>query len=330
MIQIIDALPAPDVAAGSQPDPGDILLSKAFWPWDDLGAQLVPEEWLYMGRKVQGTIAMLSVQTPSGPKLVRADPSGQLLTSPQTIPLASSLPNFGSNVVAGQGQQVSVNVNLPPWTTTLHLVTGPLGVVGTVTVVGASSGKQYFSTGNTSQDLTARVDPTIDTQLTVTFAGGGQAGLGITYWLTAVGHQQLVGIDSALNIVNAKANASNPTYDATATTPGNQAIGAVASISIAAAGAGIKNVAAAISGSLLATAAVNSGKHLLLRDGATGVGAVIHDWVLGVLGVGSADHVEETSLALAGSPNTAMTLEFDSALANAVQSCFLGVYQRAA
>src|SRR5438876_804615 len=73
--------PVPDLPPELQPDPGDILLSRAFWPWEDLGAQNIPEHWLYMGRKVQGTIAQLAVQTDAGPKLVRADKSGRVIST---------------------------------------------------------------------------------------------------------------------------------------------------------------------------------------------------------------------------------------------------------
>ena len=88
----------PGLPAELQPDPGDVLLAKGVWPWDDLGAKLLPEQWLYMTRKVQGVIAQLSVQTPSGPRLVSANKDGSINTA---VP-AQLLPNLH---FAGAGTQ---------------------------------------------------------------------------------------------------------------------------------------------------------------------------------------------------------------------------------
>jgi hypothetical protein len=77
----LNSNPVPGLPPELQPFPGDVLLSKAFWPWTDLGAQSIPEHWLYMSRHVQGVIAMLSVQTAAGPKLVLGNADGSLFTT---------------------------------------------------------------------------------------------------------------------------------------------------------------------------------------------------------------------------------------------------------
>jgi hypothetical protein len=92
-----------------QPLPGDILLSRAFWPWEDLGAEGIPEHWLYMSRHVQGVVAMLSVQTDAGPKLVKANPDGSIVA-------AQSAPAYDWMVsnVSAKGGVALVPVAPPP------------------------------------------------------------------------------------------------------------------------------------------------------------------------------------------------------------------------
>src|SRR6266568_1676837 len=96
----------PDLPPELQPDPGDILLSRAFWPWDELGAQGIPEHWLYMSRKVQGVIAQLNVQTPNGPRLVRANPDGSLFTN-----VKQSAGDVW--VTSEEGRNALINYNVP-------------------------------------------------------------------------------------------------------------------------------------------------------------------------------------------------------------------------
>jgi hypothetical protein len=91
--------PVPGLPPELQPDPGDILLKEAFWPWEDMGAQGIPESWLYMSRKIQGVIAQMAVQTPNGPRLVNADVSGRLAAivandAMSPLPVANSTKPF--------------------------------------------------------------------------------------------------------------------------------------------------------------------------------------------------------------------------------------------
>lgn len=119
-----NGIPLPDAL---QPQQGDILLAKAFWPWDDLGAQNTPEQWLNMSPRVVGTIAQLAVQTSAGPKLVKAQPDGTLTVGaislagqtlnvsekPQDwLSLATDVFPLGFNILAGADSPVIVPASL--------------------------------------------------------------------------------------------------------------------------------------------------------------------------------------------------------------------------
>jgi hypothetical protein len=81
----------------------------------------------------------------------------------------------------------------------------------------------------------------------------------------------------------------------------------------AAAGAGIRHVCTAIIATLVTNAAPPAGfVNVFLRDGATGVGAVLLQGALGLQAVaGARDSLIATDLFIPGSANTAMTLECD-------------------
>lgn len=103
-----------------------------------------------------------------------------------------------------------------------------------------------------------------------------------------------------------------------------------ATITRAAAGAGVRNVCTSISarivGGAVAPAAVVG--TLNLRDGATGVGTILQSWSVSLAAaVAAKDEVVLTGLNIQGSLNTAMTLEFAAAGgANTLQSVNLAGY----
>lgn len=127
----------PDLPPELQPQSGDVLLAQSVWPWADLGAKGVPENWLYMQRRVQGTVALMTVQTPAGPKLVQANSSGQLSTNqPPT-----RMPDF---VVGGIGPHSATYV-APPGSKAmiLLLVDGAINW-SLLSIVGVDSGNTYY------------------------------------------------------------------------------------------------------------------------------------------------------------------------------------------
>lgn len=106
------------------------------------------------------------------------------------------------------------------------------------------------------------------------------------------------------------------------------AAGSQASASIVAA-SGFRHVCRSISFGLHTVAAPTATTlNVALRDGATGAGAVIRQW--GVRVPATADlnviEVDLSDLSLAGTTNTAMTLEFSAGLASTVQWCNLSTY----
>jgi hypothetical protein len=96
-----------------------------------------------------------------------------------------------------------------------------------------------------------------------------------------------------------------------------------ASASQAAAGAGIRNVFNGCSVKLSGdgTGAAFQGT-LNLRDGATGAGTVLMSWVLSIPAGADAigQGIDISGLAIPGSANTAMTLEFTTAVAHVIES----------
>src|SRR5260370_1433971 len=67
---------------------------------------------------------------------------------------------------------------------------------------------------------------------------------------------------------------------------------------------------------------------LVLRDGATGVGAVLWGTTLAVQNVaGSVDRIVVVGISIKGTAGNAMTLEFTAANANHLQKVYLGAFQ---
>lgn len=99
---------------------------------------------------------------------------------------------------------------------------------------------------------------------------------------------------------------------------------AQATITRAAAGAGLKNVCNSISAAFVAggTAPAAATITLNLRDGATGAGTILWSKTLGVqAAAGSGQHIDLGGISIVGSANTAMTLEFSAAgAANTLES----------
>jgi hypothetical protein len=84
-----------------------------------------------------------------------------------------------------------------------------------------------------------------------------------------------------------------------------------ATITVAAA-AGVRHLCSGISASVAAGATAQTPVHVRLIDGGTGGAAII--WTLCLSApVNTCDWIEETGLAILGSINTAMTLEFEAA-----------------
>src|SRR3954463_5834800 len=89
------------------------------------------------------------------------------------------------------------------------------------------------------------------------------------------------------------------------------AAAAQATITQAAAGPGIKNVCKSITVAIAANATPQTPLRAYLRDGASGVGAILWSGVISVPAGWSNDI--EIEVDIPGSPNTAMTLEFEGA-----------------
>jgi hypothetical protein len=90
-----------------QPGVGDVLLASPLWPWQDLGAKGIPEQWLYMSRHTQGVIALLTVQTPNGPKLVHASSEGSIVSQP-SLPTNLITAVVGPNQIGVSGKRVLI------------------------------------------------------------------------------------------------------------------------------------------------------------------------------------------------------------------------------
>lgn len=103
------------------------------------------------------------------------------------------------------------------------------------------------------------------------------------------------------------------------------AAAAQATITQAAAGAGISNICNRISASLATVATAQAAAvQLNLRDGATGAGTILWSKTFSC-GTTAMVTVDVTGLYIVGSPNTAMTLEFSAApVAGAFESVALG------
>lgn len=85
-----------------------------------------------------------------------------------------------------------------------------------------------------------------------------------------------------------------------------------------------KHVCTSVSATLVIAAATPAQATLNLRDGATGAGTILASWELAAVGViGTCTILSLDSLEIIGSPNTAMTLEFNAAVATQFESVTL-------
>jgi hypothetical protein len=89
-----------------------------------------------------------------------------------------------------------------------------------------------------------------------------------------------------------------------------------------------RQTAGMIRGELVQNAGAAGVIRLRLRDGASGVGAILQSWTVGIPATAGASMVIELSgLAIRGTAGNAMTLEFSAGFAAAFESCGLGVWQ---
>jgi len=88
---------------------------------------------------------------------------------------------------------------------------------------------------------------------------------------------------------------------------------AAASVSIAAGGSGVQHVATCISANMVSAGVGSTWCHgnVRLRNGPSGSGTPLQQWSLTVPGSNNTVGVSQCDLNVVGSPNTAMTLEFD-------------------
>lgn len=87
-----------------------------------------------------------------------------------------------------------------------------------------------------------------------------------------------------------------------------------ATISRAAGGANIRHVCTSVSAVLANVAAGGATVRLNLRDGATGAGTILQSWLMSFAGLAIGRYeLTLPGVNFGGSPNTAMTLEFDVA-----------------
>lgn len=93
-----------------------------------------------------------------------------------------------------------------------------------------------------------------------------------------------------------------------------------ATITQAAAGAGVRNVCKAITATVACAATAQTPINIVLRDGASGAGTILWSAKLAAP-ANSAGVIAVAGLNIVGSPNTAMTLEFGGAgVANSEQT----------
>jgi hypothetical protein len=105
----------------------------------------------------------------------------------------------------------------------------------------------------------------------------------------------------------------------------NPAAAAQATIAAPAAGVGVRNICRSLGFSIACAATAQGPIHVYLRDGATGAGTIKRSWVLSAP-VNGAAVFDVSGLEIPGSPNTAMTIEFEAAgVAASVESVSLGV-----
>jgi hypothetical protein len=98
---------------------------------------------------------------------------------------------------------------------------------------------------------------------------------------------------------------------ATKTAIAEPASGARATVTVASAGAGVRHVCAGLTICLAAGATAQTPLRVRVLDGASGSANILWTAVLSVP-VNTTDWIELTGLAIEGSPNTQMTVEFEN------------------
>lgn len=116
-------------------------------------------------------------------------------------------------------------------------------------------------------------------------------------------------------------------YDATADS-GEPASGVVATATVGGV-SGKRQTCGMVRGEIAGQVGVAASVvRLRLRDGASGAGAILQSWVLGIPATAGANALLELSgLAIRGTSGNAMTVEFSGAIANGFEACGLGVWQ---
>lgn len=105
--------------------------------------------------------------------------------------------------------------------------------------------------------------------------------------------------------------------------------GTQASASRAAGGAGVRHVVDCVSFAAESTTApALTGENVAIRDGATGAGTIIWEWILAVSAQTGQDIAPHSicGLNLIGTANTAMTFEFSAGVGNVIESVSMSGY----
>lgn len=272
-------------------------------------------------------------------------PPDEIMSSFTPAPNTIALDAFNTSVLIGTVKNVgSSDVKGP---TTIQLPGGAQGVgfaasmlapnvvAAKILIVGHQTGLTYvdnelnvpFGLVQTASWATELYPE--DTSLDVTVTGAAAASPSVTF-IHAYSYNPRVRLGSQ-NLATPVYVRQTPTvqpFDVFADS-GEPGGGATATVTIAAAAAGVRNVASTVQWELQTGAGGAAGVfRVRLRDGASGVGPILRSWLAGTDGTqGHGDKVELSGLAIPGSVNTAMTLEFASGAANIFQSVGLGVYQ---
>jgi hypothetical protein len=264
---------------------------------------------------------------------------------PNTIALDTTSPSLYATTITLDTATATKLVNVIPSPGTQAVLVDLLTIGFTNLVIsGHVSGEVYFTQAIPGQGTFAALitdarDTSVDISVSHNLAAGQDVAdvsftAAATVALLASNSQVQIRGTASVDVANSRNRflgvVSEQSYDAFGDS-GEPAGGVVATVTIAAAGAGLRNVAAYVMGELVGAAGVAAGvTRLRLRDGASGAGTILRSWVMGVSGVGAGSYVELSGLAIPGTANTAMTLEFSGLFANAFESVGLGVYQRPA
>lgn len=150
-------------------------------------------------------------------------------------------------------------------------------------------------------------------------SGGGDGGVGNSVVLTSPNYFNGATFDRSRAISGTNLSATTSTGAqitvplSTWVTSSGPTAGAQATASKAAGGGTVRHVTTSISACYSDSAASAVARHINLRDGATGAGTIIARWMLAVTAVDNNECVTLSGLAIIGTANTAMTLEFDAA-----------------